>query len=121
MIHQQANIVFHQHYVLRFSVVVHLVLQPTSYLLHRATSDFAPERGQVCQQLIHYAEYQLISKHKHSIFDMRGSWIMGATAEEMHLRTLIARVCCSLFPRLALDFCNYFTSEDKTSSEPGMA
>lgn len=85
MIHQQANIIFPQHYVLRFSVAVHLVLKPTSYPLHRATSDFAPERGQVCQQLIHYAEYQLISKHKHSIFDMRGSWIMGATAEEMHL------------------------------------
>lgn len=85
MIHQQANIVFRQRRVLRFSVVVHLASRPASYPLRRATSDFAPERGQVCQQLIHYAEYQLVSTHKQSIFDTRGSWIMGATAEEMQL------------------------------------
>ena len=85
MTYQWANNTFHQLYILRCSVVAHLVLKPTSYPLNWATSDSSPKRGQVCQQLIHHAQYQLISKHKQSIFDIRDSWISGGTAEEMHL------------------------------------
>lgn len=113
-----ANNTFHQQYILCFTIVPHLVLKLTSYPLNRATSDLAPKRGLVCQQLIHHAQYQLISKHKQSIFDIRESWIGGAMAEEMHLQPSQSR--SSLLPSLPPDWhelagllssCNYFTSE----------
>lgn len=85
MTYQYVNATLHQLCTLCFSIVAHLVSKPTSYPLNRATSDSTPKRGQVCQQLIHHAQYQLISKHKQSIFDIRDSWIRGGTAEEMHL------------------------------------
>lgn len=78
MTHQPANNAFQLQYILCFTIASHLVLKPTSYPLNRATSDSAPKRGQVCQQLIHHAQYQLISKHKQSIFDIRESWTRGA-------------------------------------------
>lgn len=69
---------FRELYVLCCSVVAHSGSKPTSYPLNWATSDTTPKRGQVCQQLIHHAQYQLISKHKQSISDIRDSWIGGA-------------------------------------------
>ena len=86
-------------------IVAHLVSKPTSYPLNRPTSDSTPKRGHVCQQLIHHAQYQLISKHKQNISDIRDSWIRGGTVAEMHLYASrpnsLAAVCCPLSPRLA--------------------
>lgn len=84
MTYQWANTTFYQLYILFCSIVAHLVSRVTSYPLNRATSDSTPKRGQVCQQLIHHAQYQSISKHKQSIFDTRDSWITGGTEKETH-------------------------------------
>lgn len=63
-------------------------------------------RGQVSQQLIHHAQYQLISKHKQSISDIRDSWISGGTGGEMHLCRIVQLLSAALsLPRLAWFSC----------------
>lgn len=99
MTHQPSNNTFQLQYILCFTIAPHLVLKPTSYPLNRATSDSAPKRGQVCQQLIHHAQYQLISKHKQSIFDIRESWTRGARQRKCtYSHYSPAPVCCPLSP-----------------------
>lgn len=99
MTHQPSNNTFQLQYILFFTIAPHLVLKPTSYPLNRATSDSAPKRGQVCQQLIHHAQYQLISKHKQSIFDIRESWTRGAWQRKCtYSHYSPAPVCCPLSP-----------------------
>lgn len=99
MTHQRANNTFQLQYILCLTVAPHLVLKPTSYPLNRATSDSAPKRGQVCQQLIHHAQYQLISKHKQSIFDIRESWTRGAWQRKCtYSHYSPPPVCCPLSP-----------------------
>lgn len=126
MTHQPSNNTFQLQYILCFTIAPHLVLKPTSYPLNRATSDSAPKRGQICQQLIHHAQYQLISKHKQSIFDIRESWTRGAWQRKCtYSHYSPASVCCPLSPPPdwqdlveSLASCNYFTSEAQHWQSP---
>ena len=121
MTDQNANATFYQLCISCCSVVAHLVSEQTSYPLNRATSDSTPKRGQVCQQLIHHAQYQSISKHKQNIFDIRDSWIGGRAWKRKRTHRNHGRMlrlsADPLSPRdwlyLAgsLASCNYFTSK----------